>query len=216
MSREPEIQGMTVVLLGDFNPKIFQPAWFGGQGLIRQTEADEADVKIVHPDVVEFSLDWLVVQVTRERFSADTQQDAFFEAMRDLVLGTFDLLSHTPLTRMGINMAMHYRMESEDAWHEFGHRLAPKDLWQGVLEKPGLMNLTMQGARPDNHKGHIQVQAQPSRRVPNGILLNVNDHYDAKEEQLPSGAGAIMTMLRDNWETSVGRSKYIIEQLMEA
>ena len=33
--RIPEIQGANIVLLGDFNPKIFQPAWFAAQDLIR-------------------------------------------------------------------------------------------------------------------------------------------------------------------------------------
>jgi hypothetical protein len=49
--RLPEIQGISIVLLVDFNPKIFQPAWFAAQNLIRQQEADEATIHIkVHPD----------------------------------------------------------------------------------------------------------------------------------------------------------------------
>ena len=32
----PEIKAFSIVLLGDFNPKIFQPAWFSAQGLIRE------------------------------------------------------------------------------------------------------------------------------------------------------------------------------------
>ena len=70
----PDIQGVTVVFLGDFNPKIFQPAWFAVQGLIRQQEAEEANVEIIHPDVVSFSLEWLALQVTRERFAISTTQ----------------------------------------------------------------------------------------------------------------------------------------------
>ncbi|NKC16743.1 MAG: hypothetical protein GKR94_32480 [Gammaproteobacteria bacterium] len=216
MSSEPDIHGTSVVLLGDFNPKIFQPSWFGAQGLIRPTEAETAEVKIIHPDVVEFSLEWVQVQVTRERFSADTRQDAFFEVLRDLVLGTFDLLSHTPVRRMGINVQMHFRMPSEDAWHSFGHKIAPKDLWTELLDNPGLANLTMQGGRPDEYDGHIQVQVQPSRQLsPHGIHLAVNDDYMLKGKDSTTGSKGMMEVLQNSWVQSLERSRSIINTLME-
>ena len=34
MRIEPEISGVSVVLLGDFNPAIFTPAWFALHGLL--------------------------------------------------------------------------------------------------------------------------------------------------------------------------------------
>jgi len=212
-----EIRGMSIVLLGDFNPKIFQPAWFGAHELIRPTEADEADVKIVHPEVAEFGLDWVVLQVTRERFVVNTSQDAFFEASRDLVLGTFELLGHTPLKAMGINMHEHRRMNSTAAWHQFGHALAPKGRWQDLLTEPGMADLTMQGARTDGYKGFVRVTVQPSRKITNGVFLDVNDHYVAIEESGadPAGASAAMEILRENWQTSRERSLDIMERLVK-
>jgi hypothetical protein len=42
--QHPEIQGISVVWLGDFNPKIFQPAWFAAEGLIRSRSTEWARV----------------------------------------------------------------------------------------------------------------------------------------------------------------------------
>ena len=68
MVKKPEIEGMSIVFRGDFNPKIFQPAWFAAQGLIRNEEADEAKIEIIHPTIVVFSLDWLRIQIEPNRF----------------------------------------------------------------------------------------------------------------------------------------------------
>src|SRR5437870_4919946 len=94
---KPEIDAHSVVFVGDFNPKIFQPAWFAAQNLLRQEEADAAKIEIIHPEIVRFSLDWLHVEVVHERFKASTLQFPYFEILRDLTVGTFKILRHTPI-----------------------------------------------------------------------------------------------------------------------
>ena len=207
---------MSIVLLGDFDPQIFEPAWFGKNELIRPREADEADVKIVHHEVAEFGLDWVVLRVTRERFAVDTSQDAFFEASRDLVLGTFELLDQIPLKAMGINMHEHRRMNSTDAWRQFDHAFAPKRRWRDLLSEPGIADLTMQGVRTDGYKGYVQVSVQPSWRITDGVFLYVNDHYATVGESAadPAGASAAMEILRENWQASRERSLGIMERLV--
>ena len=46
MRIEPEISGVGVVLLGDFNPAIFTPAWFALHGLLPESAADNAELQI--------------------------------------------------------------------------------------------------------------------------------------------------------------------------
>ena len=82
------IQGMSIVFLGDFNPKIFQPAWFAQENLIRAQEAEAADIKIINPEIVIFEFEWLSVQITRDRCIFGTTQEAYYEIVRDLCLGT--------------------------------------------------------------------------------------------------------------------------------
>ena len=207
---------MSIVLLGDFDPQIFAPAWFGKNELIRPREVDEADVKIVHHEFAEFSLDWVVLQATRERFAVDTCQDAFFEPSRDLVLGTFELLDQIPLRAMGINMHEHRRMNSTDAWRQFDCAFATKRRWRNLLSEPGIADLTMRGVRPDGYEGYVQVSVQPSWRITDGVFLHVNDHYAAVDESAAdrAGASAAMEMLRENWQASRERSLGIMERLV--
>lgn len=213
--QHPEMQGISVVWLGDFNPKIFQPAWFAAEGLIRKQEAEEANIEIIHPEVVSFALEWLRLQVTRERFFVSTTQEPYYEVVRDLVLGTFSLLRHTPVHKMGINTDMHFRMGSEDAWHAFGHRLAPKDLWQGILENPGMRSLTMEGRRPDGCKGSIHVKVEPSVRVHPGVYVNVNDHYEVADPKSVIGSDEMRTLFERSWGESLRRSAHIAYALLE-
>jgi hypothetical protein len=214
--QHPEIQGISVVWLGDFNPKIFQPAWFAAEGLVRKQEAEEAKIEIIHPEVVTFTLEWLILQVTRERFFVSTSQEPYYEVVRDLVLGTFSLLRHTPVHKMGINRDMHFRMDSEEAWHAFGHRLAPKDLWKDILgENPGMRSLTMEGRRQDGCKGYTRVKVEPSEKVHPGVYVNVNDHYEVADPKSVIGSDEIRTLFERSWSESLRRSAHIAYALLE-
>ena len=106
-------------------------------------------------------------------------------------------------------------MASAEACQRFNRVLAPERAWQELLDQGELRNLTMRAARPDHHGGYVQVQVQPSRRIENGIFLNVNDHYDAaKPSATGPGARAVMEILRENWESSRERSLSMMEQLV--
>ena len=72
MRTEPEISGVTVILLGKFNPTIFTPAWFALHDLLPESAAESAELKIGHPQVTAFSYDWLRLEVTTERFIVET------------------------------------------------------------------------------------------------------------------------------------------------
>ena len=211
----PDIQHTGIVLLGDCNPKIFQPAWFAAEGLIGKQQAEEATIEVVHPHIVVFSLDQLRLQIDRDRFTVETTEEPY-ERVRDLVSGTFRLLRHTPLRMMGINKRMHFKIPSEDRWHAFGHKLAPKDPWKGILEKPGMRSLTMeQSSRPDELKGYIRVKVEPSAKVHPGIYFDVNDHYEVEEPDAAIGCDEIMGILDQVWDEAQDRANKIIFSLLE-
>jgi hypothetical protein len=213
ISSKPFQQGHHIVLLGDFNPKIFQPAWFAAQELIGKAEAENADIEIVHPEVVIFRLNWLRLEVTRERFSAGTIQDSFEEVTRDLVLGTFRILSHTPIKKIGINTEAHFEVGSIEKYHSIGHTLAPKEVWNDLLLKPGLRSLTMEGVRPDGIKGQIQVTVEPSLRVQPGLYIRINDHFEVDNPDSVLGSDEIVAIIEKNWPLTVERANCIITTL---
>jgi hypothetical protein len=213
VAHEPEIAGVSVVLLGSFNPQIFQPAWFALQQLLPQAISDEAEVNVVHPEIVDFEADWLSVQVRRDRLSLTTVRDPA-EQLRDLALGVLSILRHTPVRVMGINREVHVRMRSEDEWHAVGHRLAPQANW-GLLREPGMENLTIRALRPDgDQSGLVRVIVEPSNRIQPGVYVQVNDQYTWPVEPGETALPQAVKVLEAEWESSLNRAGAIIDAVL--
>jgi hypothetical protein len=212
----PDRYKRSIVLVGDFNPKIFQPAWFASENLIGKQEADNAKVEVIHADVSIFSTDWVRVEVLRGRFLVETTQQLIDKPLRDLVFGAFTLLRHTPLRVMGINTSMEFRVLSEEKWHTAGHRLAPKDIWNGILDNAGTMEVKMrETVRRDGKRGYIDVRFEPSGQVRPGLFLAVNDHYECENKDAVGNSDELLAILSDNWETATARAEQIIYSLLE-
>jgi hypothetical protein len=79
MPPSPQLRGLSLVLIGDFNPTIFQPRWFSSEGILTEEEAKAANVQVVHSDVTMFDLPWLRLLVNRERFEAGCTAQPYFE-----------------------------------------------------------------------------------------------------------------------------------------
>ena len=101
-----ELEGISIVFLGSFNPQIFQPAWFSAEGLLRKEEAEAIEINVIHREIVSFQSSWLQLQVRSNQFILSTEDSSFYEPLRDLALGTFQLLRHTPIQKMGIKQPM--------------------------------------------------------------------------------------------------------------
>lgn len=209
-----EIEGHSIVFLGSFNPQIFQPSWFGNEGLIRKEEAESAKIEVVHREIVSFSTESFRLEVLPERILFSTSQPQFYDPLRDLALGTFRILRHTPVEKMGINRDLHFRMESEEAWHSIGDRLAPKEPWVDLLQEPGLKGLSIQGTRTGKYKGAIVVRVEPSGRIKPGVFITINDHYDLDPES-GHGADKMLEALDESWKGSLERSLKIAEGIVE-
>ena len=74
MRIRPEMDTVSVVVVGHFNPAIFTPAWFAWHELLPQRAATSAELNLAHPEITQFQSDWLNLQVTRDRFVAQTTQ----------------------------------------------------------------------------------------------------------------------------------------------
>lgn len=221
-SWKTETESAAIVLIGKFNPAIFQPAWLGVNNLIRKEEADSATIAMISPQVTSFSADWLDIQVLAERFQATTMDAAHYQALRDVVISTFQLLEHTPFWLMGMNRDMHFRVNSVEQWHQLGHILAPKVIWSPLLDQPGLRSLMVQGA--PSKQGDIQivhnVRVEPSTRVSPGVYIQLN-----VETSLPGGAFAniveqqnaardLINFLSQSWSEMLSEANTIGDHLL--
>ncbi|WP_200335611.1 hypothetical protein [Thiocystis violacea] len=210
-----DAEDVAIVLIGDFNPMIFQPAWFALEGLIRKSEAEDAHVEIIHHDIASFRLDWLSVDVLPDRFTARIRSEAFRTQLRDLVVGAFSKLPHTPTRQLGINLTQRYRFATDAEWHKFGHYLAPKSPWSHLLENPGMLGLHVKGTRPDQEPGHVVVSVEPIR--PGFASLRVNDHFEQAtdtDQDHPTATPRFVEQIAADFEASLQRADQIIDGLL--
>jgi hypothetical protein len=194
-----EIEATNIVLLGNFNPAIFQPAWLVAHNLIRKEEGDAAKIQVIAAEVASFATDWLNLLVTQNKFQASTSDPSHYEPLRDLVLGIFLLLEHTPFDKMGINREMHFKMPSVEAWHEVGHLLVPKEIWREFLGDPGMRSVSVEGSPKHAPDTVLRVKVEPSTRVQPGVYVETNQHHQASGPDAPR---QLMGILRDKWTVS--------------
>ena len=207
----PELQGASIVAVGSFNPAIFQPLWFSGNNLIRKEEAEGADIKIIHNEVTAFSTEWFSMQVTGDRYSVDTGDPTKYQPLRDLALGTFKILEHTPVRAFGFNRYQHIRMASEEEWHAFGDHYVPKESWRPILDKPGMRALIVQGKREGSTANQINVRIEPSRNVPHGVLIHMNEHYDIPQD---STIALFLEKLQSSWDDFISYWQLVSDHLL--
>jgi hypothetical protein len=224
MRIKPIDSKLVVVLLGNFNPLIFQPHWFATNGVLGEEEAKNADIEVIHTEVVKFSLSWLTVLVEKNRFIAEVTQPPDVR-LYDLILRTFgELLTHTPIWAMGINKRVEFDAGTVEQRDVIGITLAPPSAWgewTDYLEKRnergrgGMMSLSMrQTVTDDRPSGYIQTRVEPSKTLDSAVFVEVNDHHTVKDIENIEGCSEIMNLLRDQFENSIHRSEWIIDQVM--
>ena len=213
---KPEFESRSIVLVGAFNPAIYQPAWLGRMGLLREEEVENAKVEIIHRDITSITIGTRGIQVQPRRFLANTRNSAEYEILRDLVVAIFKILPHTPAHQLGINSEAHFKLNSEAEWHAVGHCLAPKELWKKFFVKPGLRSLIMENPKEDGKFGYTRVKVEPSTRVKFGVFISINDHYEIQDYKPEDGCEAIIDILISSWSNSLKQTQVAYEVLLEA
>lgn len=206
----------SIVAVGHFNPAIFSPDWLELNGLIGKDDADivrqgsQRESLIVSHQVAVFETKWFALQVLESQFSL-TSKDALSPAFKDLAVGIFQLVPHTPITAVGLNFLAHFRLAGEQAWHKVGDRLAPKDIWQALYpnDSPGLQDVTIRIQRwtrgePIKTRDEKRISVQPSTKIKFGAFLTYNDHHDVSngDEDGPRPGERVATVIDTQWESS--------------
>ena len=213
MPPRPEIDGASIVFVGSFNPSIFQPSWLAAQNLIRATEVETADVQIISPEISHFRTHQIAIQVTTDKFQASTTDAGHWLLLRDLVWGAFSILEHTPVTALGLNRNMHFRIaDGKDRWHEIGNLLASKQYWKPLLgDHPGLRSLVIEGVRPGAGSKKLVVKVEPSVKVTHGLYVSTNEQYEAPQDD---GLVGLLGVLKSEWEHAQLYAQKIADQVL--
>lgn len=224
MRIDPYRSGVSIVLIGAFNPIIFSPLWFKTNGIISESENESAEVELHHRELTIFRLKWLNLLVQQDRFKVDTEQAPYIK-LSDFVIQTFrEYLSHTPIGVMGINRMVEFSVDSEEIRNKIGQKLAPPEVWGNWGERiskknerghGGMRRLIMeQQALTDREFGYIRADVRPSKNKSNGIWMEINDHYQIDNANL-IGCERIINILEQNFESSIIRSERIIDEIMK-
>lgn len=220
---EAETGGCSIVLLGGFNPAIFNPDWFLRYEIATEAERNDSTINIIHPEISNFRLGNKLIQADLTRFSVQTTEAPWVSVM-DFVTRTFgQYLVHTPVNRIGINRDVHFGVGTEERRNEVGRLLAPTTPWgewgKRIDAAPqnrrgGFTTLTMQETR-DAGKGTIQATVQPSVVIKgnSGIFISVNDDYVLQGDDTKNAMVA-MNLVRDVFQHSIVNSEWIIDQVM--
>ncbi len=199
---KPEFETASVVLVGNFNPRIFHPAWLAARDLIAEDAVEGSTIGAITDQVAAFRVDWLELHILASRFQASTSDPSHYPSLSELVRGVFSLLEFTPVRQMGINRSLHLRVRDEDEWHRLGDLWAPKEPWQDILSgkrpcgRPGTGALTIQGDREGSTAVYTRVTVAPSGKVTPGIYVSTNEHYQLAEEE---PVGTLMRTLEAEW-----------------
>ena len=223
----PQIVGSSIVAVGDFNPAIFSPDWLHRNQLIGDGDhqaALSAETVLVSRRVSVCETDWFHLQILENQLVL-LSKGALTPALKDLAEGIFLLVTHTPITAVGINFHAHYQMTSMADLHKVGDVLAPKVVWGELFNtakySSGLMDLQIkiqQGARdvqePSNDAIHIQIQ--PSNQIKTGIYFMLNDHRVsfAKGESDKTAAERAAALVAREWEQTWAFATQTFESLL--
>jgi len=210
-----EKESASITMVGSFNPSIFQPRWLGSLDLIRVQEAENSTIDIIQAQVADFQTDWFRMQVLQNRFLLQSLDATHYGPLRDLAAGVFTLLSHTPVSRMAMSRWFHYKMESAQEWHNFGHKLAPKELWFPLIEVPGLRSMVMQGKRRGVSDGNLFVKVEPSLLVQPGLFVEVTEDFVKWPDAEAEDAQWVPGRLRKHWDDMMKYAEDVARNLVE-
>ncbi|MBQ8321432.1 MAG: hypothetical protein IJX92_03610 [Clostridia bacterium] len=219
----PEKNQCSIVLIGDFNPLMFQPEWFKRNEIISPEEVNIAENNKTSPMVVSnqitmFKTSQLDIRIEQKRFQVIAEKEPFV-VLKDFVIKTFEKFSGLIISAMGLNYSAHYNVGDKSKYQLVGDRLAPKKYWKSLLEdevsgddrKSGLISITMQ-KNSDSDTEHIAMTLQPSAIIKPGIFINCNSHTDFKDDA--SMADNVMERLDELFELSFDKMKNLQQDLL--
>lgn len=201
---------LAIVFLGNFNPSIVNPSWLARKKLIRESEADNADLSVNHPEITKFSLSFVEIQVTMNKFQLISENEAEFDLIRDLAVSIFSILSETPVAAIGINHFMHFQMISGEEYYNFGNWLCPLSNWKDSLIEPKMLELKIMDTpnQADDPKNHVTVS--PSDKLTtNGVRVQLNYHINLKKSKISS----VGQTLLQHWSESFTKAQLVITNL---
>lgn len=207
---------LDIVILGSFNPVIITPYWLAGKNLIRESDANNANVRIIHNEIADYDLEWATLNITQKKFRITCKQVPFFEITIDLIVGIFSILKETPITSFGFNHNKAISLKNKERLYEFGNKLSPLSNWSGFLNDPRLQRIDiLESESKQKEEGSVTVTILSSvdLDIQYGVSININDHYNFS---LKGGKKFLALYLKEYWPNSINIANNILFKLSES
>ena len=225
MNINPQKKQYSIVLIGEFNPAMFQPEWFLRNNIISKEDADFARSTtgstplVVTPQITLFGTPQLKIKVEMKRFEIIADKEPYISA-KDFIYNTFSALPGYTISAYGFNYSAHYGVENNEIYQRIGDNLAPKQYWESLLgddmtgleRKGGLATIQMQKEKNDN-KGRLTVILQPSAIIKPGVFITSNDHTTVSSDDMM--AETVLDEINRRFEKSFEEMKVIQEDLIK-
>ncbi len=210
---KPVIYNLSIVLVGNFNPSIVNPSWLAYKKLIRESEVENATIKIIHPDLANFSLSFVNIQCSPEKFVINCENEADFDLVKDLATSIFSILNETPVSGIGINHYLDFELNTDKEFYDFGNWLAPNEIWNETLNDPKLFELKITEPFFDSGPVKNMTTVRTSEKIKtNGIRFELNYHIELKRVK---NNRSIPDIIINHWKSSFDKSKEVFDSLIK-
>ncbi len=203
------------MLIGRFNPRIFQPMWFAARGLLAEGDVEPESI-VVTDGLAAFNTRELTVLCVQDRCQfTTTATTPTPDILRDLVTETFTVLNETPIRQLGVNHQAHIP-SAVRAWDTIVASLGDPDRRFVLLEGQRLQTVELRADRDDGRLGGRVVHLQPSGTLHGGVWFQLNDHVDLvdpSEQQEALGAQDAVNAITQIWEPSKALAEQILREI---
>ncbi|MCQ4313485.1 hypothetical protein NAV33_16545 [Pseudomonas stutzeri] len=220
MSLTPDIEEVTIVIVGGFSPGLMSPHWFAFHELVSQQEAEEATVNLTTMEVSQIDFGWCKFYADLQRLQISTTQSPWIR-ISDLVSKLLaDVLPGSSCVALGINTSLHFNVTSAQR-EKLGTSLAPREPWGGwgkdlfnvdhTAPSNGLISIAMRRSEglENKYNQYVDVAIRGSNLLkPYGVNVHVNDHYAFGEEK-EGGASIVEGLLAGEFERSISDARVV-------
>lgn len=210
----PEEKQLNIVLIGNFNPRIFQPQWFADHEIISEADLNfinEQDEVLIHKQVSQFKSSWFVLEVTETRLQMITTQEAYFEVVLDFLTSTFSVLHHTPIQQMGVNLSVIQNFERNEDITKFDKEYFPVGGFSKI-DKEVQSFLTKLKFNNQEIKIGTQCNLEISKITEKGYNMSVNQHFELGQDA--NGKEFVRT-LGKNGRKSINSNNDLLKSIIE-
>jgi hypothetical protein len=207
----PAVRGyryVDIVLLGSFNPLIFQPEWLRRLDILPAMETEAAVAPnsgtVLSQELASVRFASLHLEVVPDRWVLSTERPDWTKDLGGVVASLMKVLPHTPVSAFGVNAFEH--RPTDGSVDELLKRWVPL---RALGELAGVDARPIGTVTARWGKYNARLQFERSERVPRGVFVHQNFQLD-----LRGGVQELTERLESDWQGLLERSQHVVSQLI--